>query len=117
MRKVITYIVEPKHDWPISDCFNVYHGKTLKDGKSAWITNCRERMWGMGLEMPTGPYKYRVTYRLDDNGPLMCKEDTITMFMRLVNPDPDSKAWPQIINCLLPEEWRGKRFTRKVTVL
>jgi len=116
MRKVITYVVEPKQGWLIHGCFHVYYRKKLKNENSVWISEYRERMKGMGLEMPPG--KYRVTYRLNDNGPLMCKEDNGFMFMKLVNSDPQSPAWPpHVINCLLPKEWRGKRFTRKVTPL
>ena len=68
--------------------------------------------------------KYRVTYTLDANGPLIVKPtgymtpkvsqyEVYADFLR----GEEVAATPGYACCFLPHEWRGKRIRRKVVVL
>jgi len=115
MRKRITYIVEPRFDYVVENCYFVHHGKKLLSANSAWITNSRERMKGMGLELPPG--KYKVTYTLHPEGEFYSRSCAATPFMYRVDKIGENLFNNQIINCLIPVEWEGLKFNRKVVAL
>ena len=115
MRKSITYTIEPRLDYAVSDCYHVYHSKKLLPVKSAWITNSVKRMKGMGLEVPNT--KYKVIYKLHPEGEFTVKNDITTPFLVRVDQSNPDVFYNQIINCLLPVEWVGCKLNRKVVAL
>ena len=116
MRKSITYTIEPRLNYMTSDCYIVCIGKTQLYGKSAWITGSRNRMEKFGTKLP--PNNYKVTYTLaPKTGEFYIESEDVIPFMRRVVEVKGGPEHNQIINCLLPTEWRGLRFNRKAVAL
>ncbi|MCK9361654.1 hypothetical protein M0Q28_05555 [Patescibacteria group bacterium] len=63
-------------------------------------------------EMPKPPYK--VTYKLDDNGPFKLRCGCMTDIKKLTK----SGGWSRYSSfrmCIFPNDWDGLRVSRKVT--